>query len=95
MTDYLETKKRKLNIDINHVIPDELHLLLRISDRLIENLINAAVHYDHVNNAPTSRILNGPMLHCLIRKINSCGITFDIIIIILPIVNSLDKREFT
>lgn len=100
---YLETKKRKfdrseagvkntklIDIDINHVIPDELHLLLRITDRLIENLINAAVQYDHnINNTPTSRVLDGPMLKCLIREINSCGVTFNIYC------KSPDKREFT
>ena len=100
---YLETKKRKflrsepgvknprlINIDINHIIPDELHLLLRITDKLIDNLINAAVQYDHnVNNTPTSQVLKGPMLDCLIREINSCGVTFNIYC------NSSDKRDYT
>ena len=52
---YLETKRRTFepteegvieprlsNIDIDHVIPDELHLLLRVTHRMIENLINAS-----------------------------------------------------
>ena len=36
-----------LLINLNYVIPDELHLLLRITDRLIRNLILAAVAADH------------------------------------------------
>ena len=89
---YLETKKQKflrsepgvinrrlINIDINHVIPNKLHLLLRITDRLIENLISSATLYDYkVNKTPTSRMLNGPMLTCLIREIKSYGVTFNI-----------------
>ena len=60
---YLEEKKRYftesepgylnqrlINIDIEHIIPDELHLLLRVTDRMIENLINGAVAYDVSNN---------------------------------------------
>ena len=31
-----------LNIDPDHIIPDELHLLLRITDILTSNLISAA-----------------------------------------------------
>lgn len=94
---YLETLKRKfveqepgyirqrlINIDVDHIIPDELHLLLRITDRLIENLINGAVAHDHVSN-----VLEGPMLQSLIKAINSCGVIFNVY---TPTKN---KREFT
>ena len=60
---YLEEKKRYfttsepgyiyqrlINIDIEHIIPDELHLLLRITDRMLENLITGAVAHDDVSN---------------------------------------------
>ena len=79
---YLETQKRQfsasehgyirqklINIDIDHIIPDELHLLLRITDGLIENLINGAVAHDDVSN-----VLEGEMLKDLIQAINSCGV---------------------
>ena len=66
------------------LIPDELHLLLRITDRLIENLINGAVAHDDVSN-----ILEGEMLKDLIQAINSCGVIFNIY---APTKN---KREFT
>ena len=87
---YLETKRRKfgssevgviqprlIDIDIDHIIPDELHLLLRVTDKMIENLINAAIAYDHnVNNVPQSKVLEGPMLKNLIKEIHTCGVTF-------------------
>ena len=94
---YLETQKRNfctsengyirerlINIDTDHIIPDELHLLLRITDRMIENLINGAVAHDHVSN-----ILDGPMIKQLIQTINSCGVIFNIY------VTNKSKREFT
>ena len=33
-----------INIDLDNVILDELHLLLRIMDVLIQNLVTEAVH---------------------------------------------------
>ena len=100
---YLETKKRKfepteegviqprlINIDVNHVIPDELHLLLRVTDRLIENLIIGDMAYDHnVNNVPISKQLDGPLVNKLIKEIRGCGVSFSIYI------SSKNKREFT
>ena len=35
-----------LELDLEHVIPDELHMLLRVTDVLIQNLINAATSND-------------------------------------------------
>ena len=35
-----------LNIELDHVIPDELHLLLRVTDVLINNIITSAISYD-------------------------------------------------
>lgn len=35
-----------IDIELDHVIPDELHMLLRITDVLIQNLINAATSHD-------------------------------------------------
>ena len=39
-----------LNIDLDHVILDELHLLLRIMDVLIQNLVTEAVQWDQADN---------------------------------------------
>ena len=38
-----------LNIELDHVVVDELHLLLRITDRLIDNLVIRAAELDHKN----------------------------------------------
>ena len=38
--------ERLINIDTDHIIPDKLHLLLCITDEMIENLINGAVAHD-------------------------------------------------
>ena len=68
-------KQRLINIDLDHLIPDELHLLLRITDRLIENLISGAITYDNVIN-----ILEGTMVKNLIQQIRSCGVQFNIFV---------------
>ena len=39
-----------INIDLDHVILDELHLLLRIMDVLIQNLVTEAVQWDQADN---------------------------------------------
>ena len=35
-----------LEIETDHIIPDELHLLLRITDVLTDNLITTAITHD-------------------------------------------------
>ena len=60
-----------LDLPLKNIIPDELHLLL---DRLIENLINAAVQHD----SPRSKPLEGEMVKALLQQIRSCGVPFNI-----------------
>ena len=62
-----------LIMDLNCIIPDELHLLLRITDRLIRNLIIAAVVADH-----PAKPLTGPMVKSLITEVQSCGVHFEV-----------------
>ena len=38
--------KLLLDLELDHIIPDELHLMLRISDVLIKALIDTARTYD-------------------------------------------------
>lgn len=42
-----------LNIEPDHVIPDELHLMLRVGDILIRNLINYIVTYTRKQRVET------------------------------------------
>ena len=48
-------------------------MLLRITDRLIRNLIQAAVAKDY-----PAKPLTGPMIKSLIAEINSCGVHFEV-----------------
>lgn len=66
-----------LKLDPDNIIPDELHLLLRITDILIHNLISAAKTFDKKNNRRLT-LLEGNMIKALIAGIESCGVSFNI-----------------
>ena len=64
-------------IDVNNVILDELHLMLRISDRLTENLIAEVMDRDRLSDfIKKTREPKGIYLNRLITIINSLGVTF-------------------
>ena len=78
-----------LHIEPKNIIPDELHLMLRITDVLIKAIINTIAAYDllkrHKLLQTTSgrkrypfNTLEGPMLKKLIAVINNCGVQFHI-----------------
>ena len=48
-----------INIDLDHVVPDELHLLLRITDRQLQNVIDEILECDSIAdfNKPKGNIL--------------------------------------
>ena len=69
------------DIHLDNVIVDELHLLLRIMDVLIQALVDTAVAHDHhaVRGhcaTPHVKAPDGPMVKCLTETIKSCGINF-------------------
>ena len=66
-----------LNIDLNNVVPDELHLLLRVMDVLIRNLINAAMTNDTQHEPRNKDPLKGTMVKKLLNAINRI-VTFHI-----------------
>ena len=71
--------KPMLNIELDYVIPDELHLLLRITDVLMNNLITSAISYDINNSSGKPKPLEGPMTLSLITEIrNHIGAQFNI-----------------
>ena len=45
------------SIPLDHIVVDELHLLLRITDRLEKGLIMAAISNDEVNDSINFSIL--------------------------------------
>ena len=68
-----------LNIPIDHVIPDELHLLLRITDVLLTNLLDDAMERDEKeDNVKTRGMEKGLHLKAIVQLINDCGVTFTI-----------------
>jgi len=76
-----------LNIPLDHVLPDELHLLLRVTDVLIEALITTAIacdrrkHQQEQESTPRRhckafQILDGEMLNKLVKAMNDCHVQF-------------------
>ena len=68
-----------LNIDLDHVVLDELHLLLHVVDVLIENLVMDVLEWDKRDDLNTKRgVERGVHLEKLKVRIRSCGVSFDI-----------------
>ena len=70
-----------LSIETDHIIPDELHLLLRVMDILLRNVINSAIGSDnhHTHGHGSDDVTKGPMITKLIKAINDCGVRFALI----------------
>ena len=60
-----------LNIELDHVLLDELHLLLRITDVLLRNIIMMMVKFDR--NGPSTNHLQS-----LVKAVRECGISFSV-----------------
>ena len=68
-----------LNIPTTHVIPDELHLLLRITDKLLQNVIDEVREQDAVKDFDKPRGQpKGTYLAKLVKAINDLGISFSL-----------------
>ena len=88
--EYCNERKPLLNVTLNQVIPDDLHLMLRVTDVLIEALIRTSVAYDkqqhhrqqrrhhHRTCQVAFKILKGSMFQNLIKTINICGVQFHV-----------------
>ena len=66
-----------LNIDLDHIIVDELHLLLRVTDVLTSNLVIEAIDWDIEENMENKNKQQSH-LNMLINSIRSCGVSFDV-----------------
>ena len=68
-----------LNFLLDHVIVDELHLLLRVTDVMLDNIITEVVDWDKEDDfekkAPEAK---GVHLKRLISSIKSCGVGFEV-----------------
>ena len=65
-----------LNIELTKVVVDELHLLLRVTDVLIRNLISLAASRDHEEQQRRGEASN--RIHQLELAVQSCKVTFTI-----------------
>ena len=65
-----------LSIDLDHVVPDELHLILRLMDVLIANLISYAVELDIRATRKQTDLLQGATK--VQASIQSYGVSFQI-----------------
>ena len=64
---------------MHHVILDELHLMLRVTDRLMENLILEIMERDSKEDInKTSREDKNVYLKKFVKAINGLGVTFNI-----------------
>jgi hypothetical protein len=71
--------KPLLDIELSHVILDELHLLLRVMDVLIGNLVQGAIDWDKKDNWKKKKSEHQSIhVNHLIEVIRSCGVTFNI-----------------
>ena len=70
-------KEPLLDIELDHIIVDELHLLLRITDVLTSNLITEVIEWDIEENLEST---SNKQVHLnkLINSIRSCGVSFDV-----------------
>lgn len=66
-----------LNIDIHRIVLDELHLMLRVSDVLIRNMVWAMAAMDHKRELHDRQ--RTPMnMDKLISAIRQCGLSFQV-----------------
>jgi len=71
--------KPLINIPLTNIIPGELHLLLQITQKLLQNVIDKVLERDVVEDfSKTRRQTKGINLLTLVQAINSLGISFSI-----------------
>ena len=72
-------KQPLFNVALDYVIRDELHLLLRITDVLLTNLLDDAMERDEKEDNLKSRGMEkGTHINEIVKLIKSCGVTFKI-----------------
>lgn len=67
------------NIGLDHIVVDELHLLLRVKDILLENIVYECIDWDKSDELYRVRgEMRGVHLRKLIETIKSCGVAFNV-----------------
>lgn len=69
-----------LSIDLDHIVLDELHLLLQVLDILIRNPIYKMVRLDTHESQRTSRSRSASVTHLqqFIGTVRECGLSFNV-----------------
>ena len=69
-----------LSIDFDHIVLDELHLLLRITDVLINNLIDDVLEWEKKDDLSKQKsdLTRGAHLQNFIKTVSSCGVSFNV-----------------
>lgn len=76
---YSVINKPLFNIELDHVILDELHLMMRVTDRLTENIITEVMERDGESDLGKKRgEKKGIYLEALVSTINKIGIPFSV-----------------
>ena len=75
---YCCVHKPLLNIPLDHIILDELHLMLRVTDVLIGNIIEDVMQWDDKESARAHTGKKTIHLDKLTQAINSCGVSFSV-----------------
>lgn len=75
---YSCVRKRLINIALDQVILDELYLILRITDQLMENLIKVKERGNKADLRKKRGDKRGCYLKKLIKEMNKTGITFNV-----------------
>lgn len=87
-----------IKIELDHIIPDELHLLLRVTDKLLKNLVSEVSEKDALNSEFSSTAKKSEPLHFenkLVKAINDCGVSFSVWRIKNADGSASDIRDFT
>ena len=76
---YCCDKQPLLNIPLDHIVVDELHLMLRVTDILLENIVHECLDWDKDDDLDSKKgAVTGLHLKSLIGAIRSCGVSFDV-----------------
>ena len=68
-----------IEIDLDHVILDDLNLMLRVVDVLIDNILEDVLEWDKIDDFSKRRCEEkGKHLDNFINAVRSCGVSFNV-----------------
>ena len=68
-----------INIELDHVLADELHLLLRVTVRMLQNIIDEILEKDAIEDFKKQKGQpKGVLLIKIVDDVNSLGVIFSV-----------------